>query len=114
MHESVHAFLGFSLRLNRVTDLRTEINSYYQSNNYSSNLAQHQFMSQFVDALALSLSVWDNRAQSNDYYEKLAWAGLESSQAYQNKSQIDKNSIQKAILDERHNRSGAKSTKCPR
>lgn len=82
---------------------------YSQSNN-SSNLTQHEFISQYVDALANSLAVWDNRTQDLDYYKKLAWAGLESSDAY--KAQKNKTEIQKAILAEQTANSNSKGRKC--
>lgn len=87
------------------------------NNNYSQGqidqLSEHNFISQYVDGIAKSLSVWDNGKHSNAYYQKLAWGGLESSKAYISKSETDKSNIQKAILDELQNRSGALGEKCP-
>ncbi len=76
------------------------------------NLTHHQFFSQYVDAIAVSFSIWDNKQQPISYYEKLAWGGLEASNAYIALSTSQKNAIQTAILDENFDRSGAKSIKC--
>ncbi len=116
IHEAVHAYIGYQLDnynpLN--SDVVADLNSLYQkfkNENNSLNLTQHEFMSQYVDALAYSLAVWDNHRLSIDYYKMLSWGGLESSSAYQALS--NKTNIQNAIQNERYNKVGAKSTKCP-
>lgn len=84
IHESVHAFIGFSLNLNRTTDLASDLSQYRMQlltsgNNYSQaeldNLTTHNFMAQYVEAIGHSLSVWGNRVQDEDYYNNLAWSG---------------------------------------
>ncbi|APG65866.1 hypothetical protein LPB136_11035 [Tenacibaculum todarodis] len=67
-------------------------------------------MSQYVEALAYSLSAYDNHRQGIEYYTAMSWAGLEQSDAYEALS--NKTEIQKIIRNEREARSGAKSTKC--
>ena len=109
IHESTHAFIQYILGTNRTSDLVKDLNEIHKTL-IDANLTQHEFMSQYVDALAHSLSVWDNNAQSIDYYKKLSWGGLETSDAY--KAQTNKTDIQKAIQNERYNKTGAKGTKC--
>lgn len=116
IHESVHAYIGYQLAnynpLN--SDIVADLNSLYQkfkNENNSLNLTQHEFMSQYVDALAYSLAVWDNHRLTMDYYKMLSWGGLESSSAYQVLN--NKTNFQNAIQNERYDKVSAKSTKCP-
>ncbi len=76
------------------------------------NLTHHQFISQYADAMSISLAVWDNYSKPMDYYEKLSWGGLEISSAYMALKEVEKQAIQKIIQDERFNRSGALGTIC--
>ena len=92
--------------------MNLELNAIHSSNPSNQNLTWHQFIAQYVDALANSLSVWDNSQQSISYYKKLAWAGLESSTVYASLTQVQKDAVQKAILDEQLNRNDAKGIKC--
>ncbi len=119
IHESVHAFIGKVLETNRsanMTQALQKLYTHYKENNpdkIAQNLTQHEFMSQYVDAISQSLSIWDNNKQAMSYYKKLSWAGLESSTAYQ--AQPNKNDIQSAILSEKYGYSNsAKGTRCPR
>lgn len=116
IHETMHAFIGYQLNnfnpLN--SDMVADLNSLHQqfkNQNNSFNLTQHEFMSQYVEALAYSLAAWDNHSQSMDYYKMLSWGGLETSTAYQ--ALNNKTNIQNAIQNERYGKSGAKGTKCP-
>ncbi|NDV14742.1 hypothetical protein GO009_01790 [Muricauda sp. TY007] len=116
IHENVHAFVGMILNSNNTSDMAISLQSlytYYKFNNPDKlvqNLTQHEFMSQYVDAMAVSLSVWDNKQQSMEYYKKLCWAGLESSSVYQ--AQLNKNEIQETIQNEATNSVNAKGQEC--
>jgi hypothetical protein len=96
------------------------VHAYHQINGGNQNLSEHQFVAQYVDAISMSLSVWDNNQQSMNYYKKLSWAGLESSSAYQaqpNKNEIQSaitNEIQSAITNESNGYNNAKGIKCPK
>lgn len=81
-------------------------------NDVDNNFAQHQFISEYVDAMAISLAVWDNYSKPMDYYKKLSWGGLETSSAYKALKETEKQAIQKTIQNERFNRSGALGQKC--
>lgn len=109
IHESTHAFIQYILGSNRTSDLVKDLNKIHRTRN-DANLTQHEFMSQYVDALAHSLSIWDNNAQSMEYYKKLSWGGLETSDAY--KTQSNKTDIQNTIQNERFNKTGAKGIMC--
>ncbi len=113
IHESVHAYIGYILKENRKSDTVSNLQTIYQK--YSAednafNLTQHEFMSQFVEGLARSLSVWDYGRQSVDYYQQLSWAGLESSPTYKNLP--NKNEIQNTIRNEATGSSGARGEEC--
>ncbi len=82
---------------------------YYDKYENKSNLSQHEFMSQFVDALANSLSVYDSHKQDYEYYKALSWAGLETSENYEELE--NKTEIQNIIRNERFNEN-AKGSKC--
>ncbi|MGQ3678865.1 hypothetical protein [Tenacibaculum discolor] len=112
IHESFHAYIHYVVRENPGSTMTSVVKKYYQIYNRDSNLSEHQFIGQYVEALAYSLSSYDNHQQPMDYYKALSWAGLESSNNYQNLSSADKTKIQNIIQNERLNKSGAKSTKC--
>lgn len=118
IHESMHVFINYNLKTNRTSDLATSIKNYYKKfikdnpKAIAENLTHHNFMSQYVDALAYSLSAYDNHRQDISYYTKLSWGGLEYSDAYKSKSNSEKSEIQKIINNERYAKSDAKSTKC--
>jgi hypothetical protein len=116
VHETLHAFIMYVLNKSRGSDLVADLNA-IQSSNYlgddnAQNLTHHEFFSQYIDALAKSLAIWDDHRLPMDYYKKLSWGGLETSNAYQSKSTTEKNNIQKVINDERYNRTGAQGTPC--
>lgn len=119
IHESMHAFINLKINEDKTSTLAIQLNNYYQKykNNYPSsvanNLTQHKFMGQFVEALAYSLSAYDNHKQNMNYYTAMSWGGLESSDAYKALSSTEKTAIEKIIKNERYARSDAKSTKCP-
>lgn len=96
-----------------MTNILKKYYDYYRVKypNNASNLTAHQFMSQYVEALAYSLSSYDNHRQSMSYYKALSWGGLEGSTAYQDLT--NKAEIQKIIENERLAQKDAKSTKCP-
>ncbi len=114
IHESLHAFINLNLdKYNRNKTFIQAIEVYYTKYNDDSNLSQHSFMSQFVEALAYSLSAYDNHQQPMEYYTAMSWGGLESSDTYKALSSSEKTTIQKIINNERYAKSDAKSTKCP-
>lgn len=118
IHEVMHAFILYGLNKHRNSDLASDLTSLYNHYNTtydertSNNLAHHQFISQYVEAIARSLAIWDDNRLPFDYYEKLSWGGLETSTAYQAKSGPEKTAIQKVVLDEKKNRSGAQGDPC--
>ena len=97
------------MRENPGSTMTSVLKKYFSKYN-SSNLTEHEFMGQYVEALAYSLSSYDNHQQPMDYYNALSWAGLESSSAYQALS--NKTQIEKIIKNERLANNNAKSTKC--
>lgn len=112
IHESMHVFINFKINKRDLkSDFYKSLEEYYSKYN-TGNLAQHQFMSQFVDALAYSISAYDNHTQDISYYTKLSWGGLEQSDTYKAFTESEKNEIQKIIKNERDAKKDAKSTKC--
>ncbi|WP_428742304.1 hypothetical protein [Tenacibaculum sp.] len=112
IHESLHAYIHYVMRTSPTSSMYSTLMSLHKSSGNKSNLTEHEFMGQYVEALAYSLSSYDNHQQNIDYYKALSWAGLESSSAYQSLSSTDKTKIQNIIQNERYTKSGAKSTKC--
>jgi hypothetical protein len=61
IHESMHVFINYNLKTNRTSDLATSLTKYYNEfikdnpKAIAENLTHHNFMSQYVDALAYSL-----------------------------------------------------------
>ena len=111
----MHTFINYSRKVNRTSDLTTDLNALYQKyknqgnfDGVANNLSQHEFISQYVEALASSLAAYDNHQQSKEYYTMLSWGGLETSPTYQ--ALPNKNKIQTAINNERYGK--AKGKKC--
>ncbi|CAM1359546.1 hypothetical protein [Tenacibaculum xiamenense] len=114
IHESMHLYINFTAHVyNSDWSFIRSIQSYYATYNNDSNLSQHNFMSEFVEALAYSLSAYDNHRQDMSYYKAMSWGGLESSVACQALQQDEKNEIQRIINNERYATRDAKSAKCP-
>jgi hypothetical protein len=113
IHESMHAFINLKTGIYEMNiNLTIKLNEYFVKYNYDNNLTQHNFMSQFVDALAYSLSAYDIHRQDIGYYKKLSWGGLEYSDTYKAKTQPEKTEIQKIINNERYAKKDATSKKC--
>ncbi len=120
IHESMHAYLSYNSFFNNqdgvylVLAIQRLHRKYIEDNPGSSDqLSQHDFMGQYVEALARSLAVWDFNKQPLEYYKKLSWGGLETSSAYQALPESEKREIQNIIKNEREAKSGAKGDKCP-
>ncbi|MCD8443303.1 hypothetical protein [Tenacibaculum finnmarkense] len=112
IHESLRAYINLKVygrRHGENISFYNLIKQYYDKYK-EGNLSQHNFMSEFVEALAYSLSISDNHKQDIEYYKAMSWGGLESSDAY--KKLKNKIQIQKIIKNERYARKGNKSTKC--
>ncbi|AKA36539.1 hypothetical protein [Flagellimonas lutaonensis] len=117
IHESVHAYIYYVLKTQRKSDLVQDIVALFNkfrneghSGIAADNLSQHEFMTQLVDAMAYSLSVWDSHKLPMEYYKNITWGGLETSEAY--KKLENKNEIQKNIKSERYGYSSALGEKC--
>lgn len=111
IHESLHVYINYKINENKRSDFVKKLQTYHIKYN-NNNLTQHEFMSQFVEALANSLSVYDFHRQKPSYYKAMSWAGLETSSAYAKLSKKEKRKIQKIIHNERFNKKGAKGSKC--
>ncbi|WP_335967008.1 hypothetical protein [Galbibacter sp. PAP.153] len=93
IHESLHAYLGYVLQNNYTSNTASLLHTYY-SKYGNGNIAEHTFMSQYVEALGYSLAAWDNHKQSQEYYNNLAWSGgLLSTDAYNKLSGSKKTAI---------------------
>lgn len=112
IHESIHAYLVYKTRMDPTSGIVSLLKEYYEVYNHVTNLTHHNFMVQYVDAFAYSLKVYDNNNQTMDYYTKLAWSGLYSSDAFKNKSISEQNEIRQIVKNESEGLSGAKSSKC--
>jgi len=130
IHESIHAYLLHEQYTNTTGDLYQDLTNYAFSNGYAQgNQLHHEFMRQFIDAIAYSLWSWDMAYGSKgqiplSYMKDLAWGGMTS---FRNPDgtieyydsfkanfpdQIDKNRIEKNIKNESDGNNSAKSKKC--
>ena len=96
IHESLHAFLDYTLKNNRSSDVSILLRDYY--NKFGDrNMTEHTFMTQYVEAIGHSLSVWDNNSHSKSYYDDLAWSGgMLGTEAFNKLSATKKTSIENA------------------
>lgn len=97
---------NFVQKTDLYNDIKYLLDNVYNkgTNGENRNMTEHEFMSQFVEVIAYSLAVYDNNRHPMDYYMAMSWAGLETSSLYQNKTQQEKDAIQKIINYERNNR----------
>jgi hypothetical protein len=130
IHESIHAYLLHEQYTNTTGDLYQDLTKYAFSNGYAQgNQLHHEFMPQFIDAIAYSLWSWDMAYGSKgqiplSYMKDLAWGGMTS---FRNPDgtieyydsfkanfpdQLDKNRIEKNIKNESDGNNSAKSKKC--
>ena len=112
IHESMHAFLQRS-----VANLRSDRNhiagyllAIYNDLELKENgfgLSHHEFISQYVEAMAYSLRFYDNKRKSLQYYIDLGWAGLHETGAYKALSERAKRRSNTVILNELSNKNGS-------
>jgi hypothetical protein len=96
IHESTHAFLGYVLKKNPTSDVSVSLREYYNILG-DPNMTEHTFMTQYIEAIGHSLSVWDNNRLPEGYYNDLAWSGgMLSTKAFNELSSDKKISIEKA------------------
>lgn len=84
IHVSVHAYLLFQQRGSTNRNLYNSLITYAENNGYSINDANrlnHEFMAQFVNAMAYNLRLWDHNHGTGgnlgwQYYHDMAWGGL--------------------------------------
>jgi hypothetical protein len=102
LHESVHAYLvssSFADRLGFQSDYPTLMSEY--NNGKEPNDAHHtEMVVSFIEDIAISLEQYGNLkgySYDREFYRKLAWGGLESTQAFQEKSSQEKEEINDLI-----------------
>jgi hypothetical protein len=131
IHESIHAYLLHEQYTNPHGDLYSGLSRYiFKSGITDPNRLHHEFMSQFIDAIAYSLWSWDMAYGSKgqipmSYMKDLAWGGMTS---YKDGNGIikyhdsfkerfpkssDRNRIERNINNEIDGNVSAKGKKCP-
>lgn len=130
LHESVHAFLLFQGFCTPTSDIYVGFNNYLISKGLSNSpVGHHEFMSQYVEAIANSLMQWDLMfGQGNiplSYMKDIAWGGLtgykdvnnnyiryDSFIQYASNSNTVMNRIESNIYNEKKSNSNAQGTSC--
>lgn len=104
IHESTHAFLVYKLKSN--AEFSVLLNSFAKQNGYTSlNRVHHEFMIQYVNAIAHSLFKWDLNHGSGkdlgwDYYYSMAFGGL----LYDKNGKLKEVDAFKALIPKRKDR----------
>lgn len=130
LHESVHAFFIYQGFCAPTQDIFVGFNNYLLSKGLSNNsIGHHEFMSQYVDAIATSLYQW-NLAFGTDaipisYMKDVAWGGLtgyvdanenyiryDSFVQFANNSNTVMNRIESIIYNERKSNNNAQGSNC--
>ncbi|WP_197474607.1 hypothetical protein, partial [Tenacibaculum ovolyticum] len=142
IHESIHTYLNayfFSYPDFNNKSFRDKLRKYATDNGFTSiNRFQHEFMGQYVDAIAISLYEWDKEYGSGkgnnsitkpddllgwNYYRSMAFGGLyyeDSSSNIQETDSFkalvpiktDRDNIKKILENEQEGNSNAKGSKC--
>ncbi len=134
IHESVHAYINalYSnvVQFNSFT-FRQKVEKYAKDKGYTigTNNFHHEFMGQYVDAMAYSLYEWDKEYGTGgnlgwEYYRAMAWGGLfqmdengnivSETDSFKelNPNPSDRQKIADIVLNENNNNNNAKGTKC--
>lgn len=115
-HESLHAYMSAALHRridgNLAASLRDLYNQEFAGQENAVWQTQHEFMSHYVDAIALTLQNFDQGRQDLGYYRDLAWGGLQNSPTFQGMSQEEQDRINQNILNEHENNEDAKGEDC--
>ena len=144
IHETVHAYLNVKYH-NFIAlddwDFKTLMEKYAMDNgiaNINSNEFHHEFMGQYVDAMAASLLIWDEKygtggiktkdSTGNDvldweYYRSMAFGGLNYEDSAGNQIETDsfkalvpyksdRDKIKNLLINEQNGNSKSKGTKC--
>ena len=86
IHESIHAYLGYVYDTASLSSYSMLLLKYKLDKGRS--LGEHEFMTQYTEAMAESLAAWDDHRLDNtnpDYYNHLAWSGeLQTNDVYKN------------------------------
>ena len=120
IHETMHAYIQIALyNFSLDPSIRESLNELYNELNPQSvgnnrSILEHEFISQYVDAMAYSLYSWDNNTNQRNlemsYYKNLSWAGLRTSSEFN--SLNNKNTIINNILSELNGTRDAKGSDC--
>ncbi|WP_026934297.1 hypothetical protein [Christiangramia echinicola] len=84
IHESVHAYLVYTMKGEPTGNMIEALMAYIKDNNLPhtvNNNLHHNFMSQFVNAMAYQLQQWDAEHGTGgtlgwQYYQDMAWGGM--------------------------------------
>ncbi len=132
IHEMVHAFLNvkYADPIHMGFDFRRKMESYAEETGcdiYDVEAFHHNFMGQYVDAMAVSLYAWDTKYASGgnlewEYYRAMAFGGLftkengmiEETYSFQIlvPSQAERDKIKNILKNEQNGNSNSKGTKC--
>jgi hypothetical protein len=80
IHEMVHAYLVYKYKADPIGSIHEGLDRLYAQNQGNIQITHHEFMAQFIDAMAYSLYEWDKEHGTGgqldwDYYEALAFSG---------------------------------------
>ena len=145
IHEMTHAYLNVkysnAMSFDNGMDFRMKMEKYAKDNgiaDINSNKFHHEFMGQYVDAMAASLLIWDEKygtggikikdSTGNDvldweYYRNMAFGGLNYKDSTGNRidtdsfkalvpNKADRDKIKNLLINEQNGNSNAKGSKC--
>ncbi len=143
IHELVHAYLNVKysnpFSFENGMDFRLKMEEYAKENGYNpngtaeeQNIFQHDFMGQYVNAMAYSLYIWDKNYGTGgnlgwDYYYAMGFGGLfyvdkdingnpiqMETESFKEliPSQTERDKIKKILFNEQEGNTNSKGTKC--
>lgn len=131
IHESVHAYLLYQQRGNPDRSLHNSLLNFANDNGYNQNdgnRLHHEFMAQFVSAIAYSLQQWDKLYGTGgnlpwDYYRAMSYAGFftvdpsgnivfETDSFIELEDSQEREAIKDIILSENNADANSQGTKC--
>jgi len=120
IHETMHGYIQAALYTSNLDpNIRTSITTIYnqlQPKKQNRGLAEHEFISDYVHAMAFSLSAWDNNSNQRylgmDYYKNLSWGGLFETNGFNSLTSTQQRTIEKNVLSELKNKADAVGSTC--
>lgn len=113
LHEALHAYMQAYLRQYGKEIFQKDFPNVAFAYGTVTSDTHEEIAQNYLTEIADALKKFDNGRQSDEYYKKLAWAGLKGTNSFKQKSKEDKDEIDILIANEQYYSVDSKGEKCP-